>query len=48
MDKSSFESTHAFFDMWLKTYETTYGRLIEMPAMGPMHICTWLLMKRGM
>lgn len=22
--------------MWLKTYEATYGRLIEMPPMGPM------------
>ena len=36
MEKSSFEHTHEFVDLWLKTYEATYGRLIEMPAMGPM------------
>ncbi len=36
MEKSSIEFTHEFFDMWLKTYEATYGRIIEMPAMGPM------------
>ncbi len=36
MEKSSFEYTHEFVDLWLKTYEATYGRLIEMPAMGPM------------
>jgi class III poly(R)-hydroxyalkanoic acid synthase PhaE subunit len=36
MEKSSVELTHEFFDQWLKTYESTYGRLVEMPAMGPM------------
>jgi class III poly(R)-hydroxyalkanoic acid synthase PhaE subunit len=35
MEKSSFESTQEFFDMWLKTYEATMGRLVEMPAVGP-------------
>jgi len=45
MDKSSFESTHEFFDLWLKTYEATYGRLIEMPAMGPMREKSEKLMK---
>jgi len=35
MEKSSVELTHEFFDQWLKTYESTYGRLVEMPAMGP-------------
>ena len=45
MDKSGFESTHEFFDMWLKTYEATYGRLIEMPAMGPMREKSEKLMK---
>lgn len=35
MEKSGFESTQEFFDMWLKTYEATMGRLVEMPAMGP-------------
>ena len=32
---SSFESTQEFFDFWLKTYQSTLGRLVEMPAMGP-------------
>jgi class III poly(R)-hydroxyalkanoic acid synthase PhaE subunit len=35
MEKSSFEFTQEFFDLWLKTYEATMGRLVEMPAMGP-------------
>ncbi len=35
MEQTSFESTHEFFDLWLKTYEATYGRVIEIPPMGP-------------
>ncbi len=35
MEKSNFESTQEFFDMWLKVYNATTGRLIEMPALGP-------------
>ena len=35
MEKSGFESTQEFLNMWLKTYEATMGRLVEMPAMGP-------------
>lgn len=35
MEKPGFESTQEFFDLWLKTYESTYGRLLEMPALGP-------------
>lgn len=35
MEKSSFESTQEFINLWLKTYETTFGRLLEMPAGGP-------------
>jgi len=35
MEKSSFESTQEFFDLWLKTYNATMGRLAEMPALGP-------------
>ncbi len=35
MEKSGFESTQEFFDMWLRTYDATMGRLVEMPAMGP-------------
>lgn len=33
--KSNVELTHEFFDLWLKTYESTYGRLLEVPAVGP-------------
>ncbi|MCZ7358089.1 MAG: hypothetical protein O8C66_09225 [Candidatus Methanoperedens sp.] len=35
MEKSSFESTQEFFDLWLRTYNATMGRLVEMPALGP-------------
>src|SRR3972149_4455633 len=35
MEKSSFESTQELFDMWLKVYNATTGRLVEMPAPGP-------------
>ncbi len=35
MEKSGFESTQELFDLWLKTYQATFGRLAEMPAMGP-------------
>jgi class III poly(R)-hydroxyalkanoic acid synthase PhaE subunit len=45
MDKSSFESTQEFFDLWLKTYESTYGRLLEMPALGPTREKSEKLMK---
>ncbi|MDI9395622.1 MAG: poly(R)-hydroxyalkanoic acid synthase subunit PhaE [Euryarchaeota archaeon] len=33
--ESSFKSTEEFFDFWLKTYQNTLGRVVEMPAMGP-------------
>jgi class III poly(R)-hydroxyalkanoic acid synthase PhaE subunit len=35
MEKSNFESSQDFFDMWLKVYNATTGRLVEMPALGP-------------
>jgi len=35
MEKSNIESTQEFYDLWLKTYKATMGRLIEMPALGP-------------
>ena len=35
MEKSSFESTQEFFDQWLKVYNATTGRLVDMPALGP-------------
>jgi hypothetical protein len=33
--ESTFESTQEYFDLWLKTYQATLGRLVEMPATGP-------------
>lgn len=45
MEKSSFETTQEFFDQWLKTYETTCGRLVEMPAIGPSREKSEKLMK---
>jgi len=33
--ESTFQSTQEYFDLWLKTYQATLGRLVEMPAMGP-------------
>ncbi len=45
MEKSSFESTQEFFDLWLKTYEATAGRLVEMPALGPAREKSEKLMK---
>ena len=35
MEKSSFECTQEFFDTWLKTYEATFGRFVEIPTIGP-------------
>jgi class III poly(R)-hydroxyalkanoic acid synthase PhaE subunit len=45
MEKSSFESTREFFDIWLKNYEATYGRLMDMPALGPAREKSEKLMK---
>ena len=36
MDNQNLESTQEFFDMWVKTYEATFGKIAELPAMGPM------------
>jgi len=35
MEKTGFESVQEFFDLGLKNYEATTGRIIEMPALGP-------------
>ncbi|TRZ90156.1 MAG: hypothetical protein D4R88_04180 [Methanosarcinales archaeon] len=35
MEKSNFVSTQEYFDQWLKVYNATTGRLVEMPALGP-------------
>lgn len=45
MEKSSFESTREIFDIWLKNYEATYGRLMDMPALGPAREKSEKLMK---
>ncbi len=34
-ENSGFEPTREFFDMWLKTYNETFGRLAEIPVLGP-------------
>lgn len=33
--KLSLETTHEFFDMWTKSYQSTLGKLAHMPAFGP-------------
>lgn len=35
MESSDLQASHDFFEHWLKTYEATYGRIIDMPIMGP-------------
>lgn len=36
MEDASLESTHEFFNTWIKTYEATFGKISEIPAMGPL------------
>ncbi len=45
MESSGFEYTREFFELWLKNYEATYGRLMDMPAIGPMREKSEKLMK---
>jgi hypothetical protein len=33
--KLSLETTQEFFDMWTKSYHSTFGKLAEVPAFGP-------------
>lgn len=35
MESSDLRASHDFFEHWLKAYEATYGRIIDMPIMGP-------------
>jgi len=35
MDYPSFDSTREFFNAWSKTCEDSFGRVAEMPAVGP-------------
>ncbi|MFZ3170082.1 MAG: poly(R)-hydroxyalkanoic acid synthase subunit PhaE [Candidatus Methanoperedens sp.] len=36
MEETNLESTHEFLDMWVKTYEATFGKVSEIPAIGPL------------
>jgi len=36
MEDTDLESTREFLDLWVKTYETTFGKISEIPAIGPM------------
>jgi hypothetical protein len=33
--KSCLESTQDFFDMWMNSYQSTFGKLTQVPAFGP-------------
>jgi class III poly(R)-hydroxyalkanoic acid synthase PhaE subunit len=35
MENSDLQASHEFFTHWLRTYEATYGRIMDMPIMGP-------------
>ena len=35
MENSDLQASHDFFELWLKAYETTYGKIVDMPVMGP-------------
>ncbi len=35
MEDTDLQASHDFFELWRKAYEATYGRIIDMPAMGP-------------
>ena len=35
MEETKLESSREFFDMWVKTYEATLGKITEIPAIGP-------------
>ena len=35
MESTDLQASHDFFELWEKAYEATYGRIIDMPAMGP-------------
>ncbi len=34
-ERTGFESTQEVFDLWLKTYEETFGKLLKAPVVGP-------------
>ena len=45
MEKSSSENTQEFFNLWLKLYEDTFGKLVSMPTLGPTREKSEKLMK---
>lgn len=45
MEYSNFESTRELYDVWLKTYNSTFGRFVEMPVLGPTREKTDSIMK---
>lgn len=36
MEETNLESTREFLDMWVKTYEATFGKISEIPSIGPL------------
>jgi polyhydroxyalkanoate synthesis regulator phasin len=36
MEEAKLEPTHEFLDMWVKTYEATFGKISEIPTIGPL------------
>lgn len=36
MEDTESESTREFLDFWVKTYDTAFGKISEIPALGPM------------
>lgn len=35
MENTDLQASHDFFELWLKAYEATYGKIIDVPVMGP-------------
>jgi hypothetical protein len=35
MENTDLQASHDFFELWLKAYEATYGKIVDMPVMGP-------------
>ena len=36
IQKTEVELTHEFFNTWLRVYESTFGKFLDIPTMGPM------------
>jgi len=35
MENADLQTSHDFFELWQKAYGATYGKIIDMPVMGP-------------